>query len=243
MEDENSNPPEWCTGTVVADQSVDEKHWLQTRKRYLTGSVVAQALDESKWHDPDPKTGRPGRTRERLLSEKLLDGAFEQNERMWWGKELEGEIMKRMGSAPDSLTEGWSVRRSGKLIEDRDCDKFASTPDGWASVPGFPKEMPMDLKISGFGWRATKNNPDNRAPIDYELQCQAHMAVTGAEHCALVQFAGNCITWAKVFDRKDGVIRVLRLEAVRFMKDLHERQSEIGAMVDEIDTILEGGEA
>lgn len=208
----------WCEGDVIADALRDRTGWLLAREPYVCASEMGRAMSIP-WTSGKHPTPGPQRYA-KLVKQKLEGDTLEQNEQMWWGQFLEERVIEGLPKAKDAMTEGWSIRPCGLLIADARCSRLAATTDIWADDGHGP--MCGDVKISRYAWYATKAKPRpvDYIPLDYQIQVHAQMAATGAQRGCLIQFVGNCVANAVVFQRDPVLIARIRQAAEMFWFDL-----------------------
>jgi predicted phage-related endonuclease len=155
--------------------------WLERRTHYVTASDVAALLGENKH-----------KTREKLMLEKrgLLAG-FQGNEYTELASEFEEPLFKVA-----RRRYGWALFANGlELHVDKECSRLAATPDAMMATP-------WGLAVVQTKWSTCQAQKDispitkkgkpseatylNGPPLNYQLQVQAEMACTGAEHAVLL---------------------------------------------------------
>lgn len=197
---------------------VDEPAWLEARLDYLTGSNTAVALDVSKY-----------RTRGLLLLEQSgrAASAFVGNEQTELGNDLE-EVIARIAVR----RYGWDLVLCGELLVDSQCTDLGCTPD-------YLMDTPWGLAVVQVKATTSKaqedvnpvlkdGSPSTAAyafgpPLDYQLQVQTEMAVTGARlGCLLVGHFGPPGFKVRAYPilRSEIAIARIRAEARVFMRDV-----------------------
>jgi len=196
--------------------------WIRERMDYITASDVAALLGESKY-----------KQRAFLFTEKLgLADSFEGSEYTEIALRLEVPVMML---AKERY--GWDIKPNRDLIVDQVCDRLAGTPDGMF-------ESPWGLVVTQVKWTncvatedckpVTKNgNPSTATylhgpPLDYQIQLQAEMAVTGAvAGVLLVMHTTPGLKLRPYYvPRNELVIAKIRRETRKFWAEIEEFRKE-----------------
>lgn len=213
--------------------SADRERWLAERRKYLCASEASVALRESSYM-----------TREDLILEKAgLQPAWAGSEQTDLGLDLEPAIAKAA-----TRKWGWQLEACGALIADPLCASLAATPDYFVETPWGRGVVQIklttcqpteDCKPRKNGEPSTARYA-NGAPLDYQLQVQAELAVTGLEWGALLVLH-TCAPHFKLraysVRRHEGAIARIRAEADAFMREVHQlranstRQEQLRAFV------------
>ena len=202
---------------VVAD-SRDRDAWLAARQRYVCGSETAAMLEEGRGDN---------NTRAQLVMAKAgLVEPWAGNETTRHGMYLEHDYFPRAARAEF----GWQLEFCGLLIEDPACPQLAATPDYMMETP-FGTALVQAKVTTASAQEDVRPRKDgkpseavyaNGAPLAYQLQIQAELAVTGLQWVALLVLhaAGGALKLrAYCVRRHDGVIARIRAEAPRVMAD------------------------
>lgn len=137
----------------------DRQAWLEQRRAGIGGSDVAAMLGLSKWKSPY----------QLYLDKRGELPETEDNEAMYWGRELEPVIRKRY-----ELESGLTVICDEGIVQHRDY------PFMLANLDGRIEECETILEIktarTGDGWGEVGTA---EIPIAYSLQVQWYMLITG----------------------------------------------------------------
>ncbi len=171
-----------------------DAHWLEERKKLITGSDVAAILGESAY-----------KSRKRVIEEKagIKSDSIPDNRYMWFGREMEVANMKAF-----SKLSGVKVKPTNTLMASTKIPGYGATIDGLTIFPptgiAQPKWMGRMLSghwprnISGLGILEAKNCGEkhieawsgNTCPKHYWWQVQAQLDVTGLPWAILMAKIG-----------------------------------------------------
>lgn len=137
----------------------ERQAWLAERQKGIGGSDVAAMLGLSKWKSPY----------QLYLDKRGELPEQDDNEAMYWGRELEPVILKRY-----ELETGLPVTTGEGILEHPDYPFMRANLDG--RVDG---ERIVEIKTarSGDGWGEIGTA---EIPLSYALQCQWYLFITGA---------------------------------------------------------------
>lgn len=151
------------------DLSHDE--WLKIRKEGIGGSDAAAVAGLSRWKSPLSvwldKTGQ---------AEEI-----EQNERMYWGCVLEDIVAQEF------------TKRTGKKV--RNCNQILYHPEYsfmLANIDRMVVGEDAGLECKTTSDYLSKQWGEDTYPIEYMLQCQHYMAVTGKSKWYLAVLINGC---------------------------------------------------
>lgn len=180
-------------------RSDDRPAWLRARRTGIGASEIAAILGESRWGDA-------GSIYARKVAPVEDDEAREWQE---WGLRLEPVILEAYSSPRYT---GRRTRRDGRLLRSREYPWALCTLDAWADVDvdgdGLVDwiEIPLELKTDRWGreW-------DDGPPVEYMLQLQHQMLVTGARRASIaVLVGGSQLAWCDAARDEATIARVIR---------------------------------
>lgn len=194
--------------------SSDRGAWLAARRELVTASDVAALLGES-----------PYKTREQLRMEKA--GLAEE-----WAGDEQTELALALEPYVMAMARerwGWKICPVGRLFNDASEPRLGATPDGSMDTPW--GDANVQIKVtSAKPTEMCKPRKDGSpstaafaagAPLHYQLQVQAEMAVMGVAHSSLlVLHTGPLALRAYYVPRHDGVIARIRREVVVFWSEV-----------------------
>jgi putative phage-type endonuclease len=143
----------------------DRQSWLAARKQGIGASEIASVLGVSPYESAlalwARKTGR------------VIKEENDENELMFWGKQLEDKIAKvtcdKAGAAISQLSPG--------VFAHADHQWMLASPDGIIHMPDAP-EIPLCLEVKNINVFAAKRWQN--IPEHFQLQCQQQMLVMDA---------------------------------------------------------------
>jgi len=185
-------------------RSDDRPAWLRARRTGIGASEIAAVLGESRWGDA-------GTIYARKVAPTDDDTAREWQE---WGLRLEPVILDAYSSARYT---GRSVQRDGRLLRSREHPWAICTLDAWTSLDGVP--VPLELKTDRWGreW-------DDGPPVEYMLQLQHQMLVTGARRASIaVLVGGSQLAWCDAARDEPTIARIIRAGS-RFWASVEARE-------------------
>jgi hypothetical protein len=195
--------------------SSNHEAWLAARRLYLCSSEAAAALGEN-----------PYMQRAQLVMEKA--GLSEP----WTGNE---QTLLEPGSGEAAKEKwGWQIEPMGWLVRDEVSPYLAATPDFVAYTPWGKCAVQTKVTCSAAQEDCKQTRRDGTpstaayafgAPVHYQLQQMAELACLGPdwEWSALLVCHGCPPGWklrSYLARRHEGVIRRIRGEAERFMRDV-----------------------
>ncbi len=198
------------------------EYWLRQRHDRITASDVATLLGESKHHSRADLIDRKSTRYDQL--------AHYSSESTDLGTELEPailEIAKRR--------HGWALSRNYTLLLDLRCPRLGATPDAFLSSPWGEAVVQVKFTSCQPPERCKTARKDGKpseaafafgAPLDYQIQIQAELAVTGLDHGVLLVLhsAGGFALRAYYVPRHEAVIERIRREVVAAWSEIEERR-------------------
>lgn len=176
--------------------NMPHQQWLDLRKNSIGGSEIAQAVGLNRFRAPlalwAEKTGVVKRT-------------VEDNDKMLWGRILENPIKAHFQEVT-----GYAVKEVPQILALAACPFLTANLDGICIVDGEP--CVLEVKTTSFAtdWE------DGGCPIEYFLQCQHYMFVTGMKAAYLaVLIGGSDFRYVKI-NRNDELISVIESKAINF---------------------------
>lgn len=200
--------PSVLDGAPYADtgaRSSDRRTWLAARRTGIGASEIAAVLGESRWGDA-------GTVYARKVAPAEDDSAREWQE---WGLRLEPVILEAYSSPRYA---GRSVQRDGRLLRSREHPWALCTLDAWAYA-GDHDPIPLELKTDRWGsaW-------DDGPPVEYMLQLQHQMLVTGARRASIaVLVGGSQLAWCDAARDEQTIARIIRA-GERFWQQVEARE-------------------
>lgn len=212
---------------AIADAR-DREAWLRAKQGGIGASEVAAVLGLDAFSSPvmvwARKTGR-------------LKG--DSTQRMRNGSRMEDGFLQAYCEEV-----GRKARRAQELLADPEQPRLMATPDifdeGPSDEPGLDDSESIRrfrafaAEVSGVGvvdTKFTRQEPwGEEAPLYYQLQIQAQLAVTGLSWGAVAAMHGNEI-WVYPLARHEKVIARIRDAVGRFWRDYVERDREPPASV------------
>lgn len=165
--------------------------WHARRSTTVGASEVAYLLAASRWGNARDlwrwKTGRAVR---------------EPSEAMSWGSRLEPVILAALRD------EGLAIEPWQTWLRDSVEPRLSATPDAWY----FDESGELVIVET----KVTAQRPWGGPPLDYQLQVQAQLAVTGAAHGTLVVLHGGTALRMYPVPRHDGAIARIRCAVGEF---------------------------
>lgn len=174
-------------------RSDDRASWLRARRTGIGASEIAAVLGESRWGDA-------GTIYARKVGPAEDDSAREWQE---WGLRLEPVILDAY-SSPRYADRPF--RRDGRLLRSREHPWALCTLDAWTDLNDGGPPIPLELKTDRWGsaW-------DDGPPVEYMLQLQHQMLVTGARRASIaVLVGGSQLAWCDVARDEATIARIIR---------------------------------
>lgn len=168
----------------LGKEAPSHEQWLLDRGSAIGGSDAAAVVGVSKWKSPL-----------RLWAEKSgrVSSGVESNDAMEMGKLLEPVILARLAEKSGRSVCPWP----STLIAKSDAHPFmACTPDGLTFDPAMGGTGIVQCKTTGehfaHAW-------DGEPPLDYQVQVQHELAVTGLPWaCLVVLIGGRRLKWIDI---------------------------------------------
>ena len=163
--------------------------WLQLRQKGIGGSDAAAIFGMSRWKSPI----------DIWLSKTIeIEEEDEQSEAAYWGTVLEDVVAKEFAERT-----GLKVRRRNAMLQHDEHDFMIADID--REIVG--QKVGLECKTAS----AYKKEEwaDDEIPVEYLIQCQHYMAVTGYEAWWIaVLVGGNTFIYKKI-DRDEEFIEML----------------------------------
>ncbi len=150
--------------------TIERQEWLEQRRKGLGGSDIAAMLGLSKWKSPY----------QLYLDKRGELPETDDNEAMYWGRELEPVIRNRY-----ELETGLKVISNEGIIVDPIYPFMLANLDG-----RIDENQILEIKTArtGDGWGEIGSAD---IPIAYSLQCQWYLGRTGAAVCDVAVLIGG----------------------------------------------------
>lgn len=187
------------TYTIIADKAkMSHEEWLNIRKNSIGGSEIATAIGASRWASQfelwAQKTGR-------------IERVKESTDAMYWGTVLEPIIRDEFAKRT-----GMTVKTTNYIFASRTHPFMTANLDGFVDL-GNGECAVLELKTAGS---YAENDWQDGLPIEYFLQVQHYMFVTGMQKAYVAALiGGNCFKHIEV-QRDDAVIEVMVNLATEF---------------------------
>lgn len=179
------------TYTDTGARSDDRAAWLAARRTGIGASEIAMVLGESRWGDA-------GTVYARKIAPPVDDASSEWME---WGLRLEAVIAEAYASPRYA---GRPVERHGRLLRSRAHPWALATLDAWTEIDG--ELAPLELKTDRWG-----RSWDDGPPVEYVLQLQHQMLVTGARCASIaVLIGGSQLAWCDAARDEQAIARIVR---------------------------------
>jgi len=180
--------------TDTGARSEDRHSWMHARRSGIGASEIAAVLGESRWADAGT-----------IYARKVAPTDDAGAEWLEWGLRLEPVILEAYSSRRYS---GRYAMRDGRLLRSRAHPWALCTLDAWSAADETSTElvMPLELKTDRWGreW-------DDGPPIEYMLQLQHQMLVTGARRASIaVLVGGSQLAWCDVARDEPTIARIIR---------------------------------
>lgn len=177
-------------------ENMTYQQWLDIRKNSIGGSEIAQACGLNRFRAPlalwAEKTGVVKRT-------------VEDNDKMMWGRILEPIVKQHF-----SKITGYEVKEVPQILALAAYPFLTANLDGICIVDGEP--CVLEVKTTSFAsdWE------EGGCPIEYFLQCQHYMFITGMQKAYLVVLIGGSDFRYIKIDRNDELISAIECKAINF---------------------------
>lgn len=208
--DAEPGPFSACASAPYLDtgaRSDQRAEWLRARRTGIGASEIAAVLGESRWGDA-------GTVYARKVAPDEDDEAREWQE---WGLRLEPVICEAYSSPRYT---GRAVERDGRLLRSREHPWALCTLDAWTCADLDTGEVfPLELKTDRWGtaW-------DGGPPVEYMLQLQHQMLVTGSRRASIaVLVGGSQLAWCDAARDEATIARIIRA-GERFWRAVEARE-------------------
>lgn len=201
--------------TMVNTAKMSREKWLELRRHGIGGSDAAAIMGLNPWRSPIA-----------VWAEKLPEGMEDaapitdepDSEAMYWGTVLEEPIARRFAQLHPEI----KVRRNNHIIYhqahpfifaniDRECHMKDGTVCG--------------LEIKTSSQRGESNWEDDAVPIQYVLQVQHYMMVTGWDRFFVAALIGGQSYVEREIKRDDEIISQLEAKETEFWHMVEERKA------------------
>ena len=174
---------------------IEYKDWKKERQKGIGGSDVAAVLGVSRWKSPL-----------RLYLEKLGEIEPEQdNEYMLWGRKLEKLIIEHFVEVT-----GKNVEKIDKILVHPEYPFMIANLDGY-----IPEEDAVVEAKTASSYKLDEWSGDN-IPIEYVLQGQHYLAVTGCSKVYYPVLVGGNTFFIKEMTRDEELINMIIDAEARF---------------------------
>jgi putative phage-type endonuclease len=184
---------------LISTKDIDRNTWLQERKKGIGGSDAAAALGLSRWKTPF-----------QVYIEKTeeIQSDQEENERMYWGNVMEDVIAKEF------------ERRTGKKVRRRNAIlQHEEFPFMLANLDREVVSENAGLECKNANEYALREWEGEEVPLEYLIQCNHYMAVTGCEKWYIATLIGGNKYKYKEILRDEALIQAIIEGEQRFWND------------------------
>lgn len=183
---------------IASTLEMEHSDWLTHRKNGIGGSDVAAIFGLSRYRSPL-----------QVYMDKLgLIPPIEDNQKMKMGRILEPIIA-------DLFMEdtGIKVRRNNAILQHPEYPWLLANIDRWIVGENAGLEIKNTSEYARSDWSGAN------APIEYLMQCNHYMAVTGAERWYICVLIGGWDVQWRVIERDDTVIAAIIEKTRQFWHD------------------------
>lgn len=174
--------------------------WLKFRKSGIGASEASAVLGISEW-----------RSALEVYADKISkDISFYENERMMIGKMIEPTIA-RIWEQKTGLV---AVEKPLTVITSEEIPYIYCTPDRWVGDYEF-----LELKNTSYYRDINEMN----VPMDYLIQCQHSMLVTGVDHWHLAVLCNGNHFFHTIIERSKEIHDMMREAYAKFWKQVQDR--------------------
>ena len=187
---------------AIALQS--DAHWHELRAKNVGGSEVAALFGE-----------HPQLTKFELWHRKaglLPDPDFTGNDRIFWGQTLEPAI-----AAGVAELHGWGVRKVRRYLQHPAVPGFGGSLD--YEITGHERG-PGVLEVKTADWLVVRGWEDGEPPLNYELQVQAYLAITGRAWGAMAVLVGGNDLRLFQYERRPQTIAIIEEAVAEFWETI-----------------------
>lgn len=192
------------TYKIIGDKaSMTHADWLALRKNSIGGSEIAAAVGLSRWSSPF-----------KLWAEKTeqIKREDKPNQYMYWGTVLE-EVIR----AEFSKQSGYKFITTSAIFASNAYPYLTANLDGYVDL-GNGNFAVLECKTCNVF--AAEDWADGGCPIEYYMQCQHYLCVTGLKSAFLaVLIGGNDFRIVKI-DRDEGAIALIISKGAEFMQHI-----------------------
>jgi putative phage-type endonuclease len=198
-----------------------DEHWHDLRRQHVGGSEVAALFGE---HPQVSKFELWNRKKGVIPEPDLSD-----NDRVLWGTILEPAVAQGVAAKT-----GWQVRKVRRY--------HSLLPDiGLGGSLDYEivshERGPGILEIKTADWLVTRNWEEGEPPLNYELQVQAYLRLTGrAWGCMAVLVGGNDLRLFE-YERRPKTIQIIESEVASFWASIAADKPPIPDYTRDVDTI------
>lgn len=184
---------------IIGDKrNMTREEWLTLRKQSIGGSDVAAVIGASRWSTPfkvwAEKTGR-------------LERNKENSEYMYWGV-----VMEPILRAEFSKRTGFVVKEVNSIFASSEHEFLTANIDGYVVMENGEYAV-LELKTAGL---YSENDWENGLPVEYYLQVQHYLYVTGLRKGYVAVLIGGNTFKHIIVDRDEEVINTIVSLAVQF---------------------------
>ncbi len=211
---------------LSSKENLSQDEWLELRNQGIGGSDSAAACGLSRWKSP----------MQLWLEKKSLNQPKKPGEAAYWGKQLEPIIREEF-----KLRTGLEVQPEKKVLQHPDYSFMLANIDGVVIDPEYGEGL-FEAKTTGQRY---KKEWQKGIPVEYMLQVQHYLAVTGYTFCYVaVLIGGNHFKYKLIFRDEKIICLLVELES-RFWESVQSnRPPEVEGLSLEIfllQKLLKGG--
>lgn len=173
---------------LVSTKELERSDWLEWRRKGLGGSDVSAICNMNRYRSPRA-----------VYLDKIGElPELEDNESMYWGRELEDVVAREFAKRT-----GLKVRRENQMLQHPQHDFMLANVDRLIVGENAGLECKTASEYAKDDWQG------ETVPKEYALQCHHYMACTGADRWYVaVLIGGNKFEW-RVIERDDVIINSL----------------------------------
>lgn len=183
-----------------------EDHWRALRAKHVGGSEVAALFNE-----------HPQITKFELWYRKagmLPEPDLSDNDRVFWGTTLEPAI-----AAGVAKIHGWNVRKVHRYLTHPGVPGFGGSLDYEITSH---ERGPGVLEIKTADWLVVRGWEDGEPPLNYELQVQSYLALTGRAWGTMAVLVGGNDLRLFEYERRPQTIDIVERAVADFWQSIRE---------------------
>ena len=173
--------------------------WLKLRQKGIGGSDAAAIFGMSRWKSPIDIW---------LSKTTEISQEDEQSEAAYWGTVLEDVVAKEFEKRT-----GLKVRRKNAVLQHDEYEFMIADIDreivGQIYINGEGEKIKAGLECKTASEYKKDEWKDDEIPMEYLIQCQHYMAVTGYDAWVIAVLIGGNKFFYKVIERDDEFIEML----------------------------------